>query len=282
MNKIEIGKRIKNRRISLGLTQNQVADGYMTRNMLSLIESGSALPSLETAEYLSEKLKAPLSFLLVGDDGVSSFEKNELIAKIRKLYENKNYKECLDAFKNLKEPDNELNYIYAYASFYYARSLTYDGSFEEAKKYLDAALEKAKQTVYDTAFIEISAPLYLAVATNVQSPLLELDTEDYEAKRLATFDYELYKYLTSDSKYEFTNQLFKMHVEAKMLMKKYHFIDAVEILKKIEERKTTEYNAFVLFGTYSDLESCYKQLGDFENAYKYSSKKFNLLNALGK
>ena len=240
MNKIEIGKRIKNRRLSLGLTQNQVADGYMTRNMLSLIESGHALPSLETAEYLSEKLEVPLSFLLACDDVASSFEKNELIEKIRGLYEIESYKECLDTFKQLENPDNEMNYICAYASFYHARALTYDGSFEEAKKYLRCALEKSNQTIYDTTFIEISAPLYLAVATNVQSPLLELDNEEYERKRLLSFDYEFYKYLTSDNEYEFTNQLYGMHIDAKTLIKKYRYFDAIALLKQIEERKTTE------------------------------------------
>ena len=64
-------------------------------------------------------------------------------------------------------------------------------------------------------------------------------------------------------------------------MKKYRFSDAIVLLKEIEEMKTTSYNAFVLFGAYTDLENCYKALGDFENAYKYSSKRLNLVNVFG-
>ncbi len=282
MNNFEIGKRIKDRRLALGLTQSQLTDGYMTRNMLSLIEAGNALPSLDTAEYLAKKLGIPLSYLLAEDRELRAFERRESVNTVRELFADGKYQECLDAFSKIDELDNELNYIYAYASFYLGKSMTNDGSLDRAVKHLNEALKKSKETIYDTSVITAAAPLYLAVATNVQSPLLELDTEKYESARLSAFDYELYKYLTGDLDFAYASNLLKLHTEAKTLMKKYRFYDAIEILRKTEELKTTEYNAFVLFGVYSDLEGCYKQLGDFENAYRYSSKKFNLLNALGK
>lgn len=282
MDKIEIGKRIKKRRTALGLTQNQLTDGYMTRNMLSLIESGSALPSLETAEYLAEKLGVPLSYLFAERDESLAFERNESADRIRTLFANGEYKSCLDTYAELDVLDNELTYIYAYASFYLAKSLTKNGSFNQAVYHLNEALKKSKETVYDTSVIDAAAPLYLAIATNVQSPLLELDTIAYENEHLKAFDYELYKYLIGDFDFSFTEEIFKHHIEAKTLIKKYRFYDAIQILTQIEEIKTTNYNAFVLFGVYSDLEGSYKKIGDFENAYKYSAKKFNLLNALAK
>ncbi len=279
MNKTEIGNRIKSARLSLGLTQKQLTDGYMTRNMLSLIESGSALPSLETAEYLADKLNLSLSYLLLGIDEKPIGDTASQITELRNLYANGAYRDCLAELKKIKESNYETDYIYAYSAFYHAKTLTKNGSFTEAQKYLRIALEKSKSTAYDTSYVEAAAPLYLAIASNVQSPLLELDIADYESKRFGAFDYEVYKYLTSDYDFPFTNHIFKMHVEAKALMKKYRFAEAVKLLCEIEETKSEGYNAFVFFGVYTDLESAYKQLGDFEKAYRYSAKRFNLLNA---
>ena len=279
MNKTEIGNRIKSARLSLGLTQKQLTDGYMTRNMLSLIESGNALPSLETAEYLADKLDISLSYLLLGIENKPTDDAESQINELRNLYAKGAYRDCLTELNKIKESNYEIDYIYAYSAFHYAKTLTENGSFTEAQSYLKIALEKSKSTAYDTSYIEAAAPIYLAIASNVQSPLLELDINDYERKRFDAFDYEVYKYLTSDYDFPFPNTIFKMHVEAKQLMKKYRFSEAIKLLCEIEETKSEGYNAFVFFGVYTDLESSYKQLGDFEKAYRYSSKRFNLLNA---
>ena len=279
MDKIEIGKRIKARRIALGLTQKQIADGHITRNMLSLIESGSAFPSIETAQHIANKLNVPLSFLLSDTLDEPILKKNEAIKKIRELYSRGEYRNCINALNTLEDYDCETTYLLAYASFNYGKELTNNGSFNEAEVYLRQAIKKCDETIYDTSAIEATAPIYLAIVSNFQSPLLELDIESYENKHLAAYEFELYKYITSDFDFHFSYSLFRMHVEAKSLIKKYRFADAIDILKEIEEEKNTDYNSFVFFGVYTDLENCYKQLGDFENAYRYSSKRINLINA---
>ena len=279
MNKIEFGTKIKNRRIELGLTQKQITDGYMTRNMLSLIESGNASPSLETAEYLAEKLNVSLSYLLCDDTCENTNERNAEIKKAREFYANGSYAECICALDSIADADYETEYLYAYSAFNYGKLLTQNGSFTDAERYLKLSLEKSNATPYDTSVIKASAPLYLSITANVQSPLLELDTQAYEEKHLCAFDYELYKYLISDFNFDFTNRIFKLHIEAKALLKKYRFKDAIALLSEIEETKNTGYNAFVFFAVYTDLENAYKQIGDFENAYRYSSKRLNLINA---
>ena len=70
-----------------------------------------------------------------------------------------------------------------------------------------------------------------------------------------------------------------MHLTAKALIKKYKFYEAIELLTQIEDAKNKFYNAPMLFGVYTDLELAYKQLGDFEKAYRYSTKRISLLNA---
>jgi transcriptional regulator with XRE-family HTH domain len=59
-----LGKRIKEARLAKKMTQSDVVGGYITRNMLSQIESGAAFPSIRTLEYLSGVLEVPMSELM--------------------------------------------------------------------------------------------------------------------------------------------------------------------------------------------------------------------------
>ena len=63
-----LGQRIREVRLSKKLTQNDVVGNYMTRNMLSKIENGSAAPSVRTLEYLAVALDMPISYFLEGGD----------------------------------------------------------------------------------------------------------------------------------------------------------------------------------------------------------------------
>ena len=92
-------------------------------------------------------------------------------------------------------------------------------------------------------------------------------------------NYEMFKYITMDMEYEYKNIILEKHIRAKGLLKRYAYLEALELLLDIESYKSTEYyNAFVFFGVYTDLENAYKQLGDFENAYRYSSKRMSLIS----
>jgi hypothetical protein len=181
--------------------------------------------------------------------------------------------------ESISGSDDEINMIYANCAFNYGKKMLLSGSLTTASKYINRALERASQTVYPTEEIEAAAPLYLAVASNVQSPLLEFDKESYESIHSNAFDYEFYKYISLDFDYPFENKFYKMHLEAKTLLRKHSFYDAIEILSYVEDRKNKFYNAPMLFGVYSDLELAYKQLGDFEKAYRYSTKRISLINA---
>ncbi|MDR2531828.1 MAG: helix-turn-helix domain-containing protein [Oscillospiraceae bacterium] len=71
MNGIILGKRIKEARLSKKMTQSDVVGGYITRNMLSQIESGAAFPSIRTLEYLSGVLGVPMSEL-IAEEGANT------------------------------------------------------------------------------------------------------------------------------------------------------------------------------------------------------------------
>lgn len=59
-----LGQRIKEARLAKKMTQTEVVGSFITRNMLSQIESGSAVPSMKTLTYLAKVLELPPSVLL--------------------------------------------------------------------------------------------------------------------------------------------------------------------------------------------------------------------------
>ena len=59
---MEIGQRIRMARLEAGLSQRQLCGDTITRNMLSRIENGSALPSIPTLQALAQRLRKPMGF----------------------------------------------------------------------------------------------------------------------------------------------------------------------------------------------------------------------------
>lgn len=76
MDGTQLGKRIKEARLRKKMTQSEVVGDFITRNMLSQIESGTAFPSIKTLEYLSKVLEIPIYYLMPdGGAGENSEEK---------------------------------------------------------------------------------------------------------------------------------------------------------------------------------------------------------------
>lgn len=273
-----IGEKIKQARLSLGITQSNLGGKVVTKNMISLIESDKATPSFDTLMHICKELKLPIGYLLGDTTSLFFYKKAESIAMIHSLYSEKSFDRCIALISSLQETDNELEYISAncyfeIGIFYYKR-----GSFNQAKDNLTKALEHSKKTIFDTERIELTAPLYLAVCTNFNAPLLEFDSSMFE-KRLDNYlEADLYHYLTLDSEYKFRHIPYLNHMEAKRLIHERKYKDALDILLEIEAtRGNYDYDAFFMFSVYSDIDNCYKNLYDFENAYRYSSKRISLI-----
>lgn len=86
---MELGQRLKQARLEMGLSQRQLCENLITRNMLSQIENGSARPSMDVLRTLAARLGKSISYFLEEDVVVSS---NQVVMeKARKAY-------CQDAF----------------------------------------------------------------------------------------------------------------------------------------------------------------------------------------
>ncbi len=262
----------------MNLTQAALAGNKITRNMLSKIENGTALPSLDTLEYIAKNLCVPISFLLTDEDDLIFYRKRELIDKIYRAYEGKSYKACFDLIKTFTETDSELDFIAANACYELAKESVSSGAFITAEKYITLSLKYCNQTRLSTEHIMAKLSMYYAVIKNVQSPLLEFDSRQYTSLIQNSVDFELFKYLTLDFSYPFETPVLSLHMEAKKMIKERNYQKATEmLLNAVELSKKGSYNSFIIFSIYTDLEYCYKQIYDYENAYFYSSKRMTLL-----
>ncbi len=275
-----IGEKIKAARIERSLTQSELVDGRITRNMLSAIENGKANPSMETVAYLAERLNLPASYLLANDDDKDFYIKKELMPQIKKAFIQKKYHLCESLISKIEDLDDDLFYILANINFELGKKAVLSGELNTAKSYLEYAKTCCSKTFFDTSAIQCMIPVYYALASNIASPLLEFDDAEFKQKIGSLLDWELYRYMLNDLEYEYENPLYRLHFTAKKMIKERKYIDAIKVLTEAEESKSTSgYNAYAVFGVYSDLELCYKQILDFENAYKYASKRLSLLDA---
>ncbi len=273
-----LGEKIKSLRIEKKLTQKDLAGDRITRNMLSRIECDKANPSLDTLTYLAEGLNIPLYLLFADTSNAAFIEKNALIEKIYESYKHKNYKAAINFINRISNLDQELLYILASSHFEQGKICMRKGELLSARSHLNNAKKYSDQCIFDTEHINALIHMYLAITNNIQAPRLEFDEEIYLNTINLAHDYEFYKYLVQDTEFKFSNAVFKKHLTAKFLIKQRNYTEALrELIEAAEINNTSQYNAFAIFGIYSDIEFCYKELMDFENAYKYSTKRFSLI-----
>lgn len=275
-----LGEKIRKARVGRHLTQADVAGDTVTRNMLSLIESGAASPSFETLIAIAKKLELPVAYFLSESDDPLVYLKEERMPGVRRAFAAGRYEECIRTLTKFGGEDDETAYLLAYSYFERGCRHTRMGNLAAALSDFDSAKEYVSKTKYDTMRIRALLPLYTAVAHNITTPLLEFEAESYEAPLREGCESDFFHYVTLDFSWFFTDPVYREHMEAKRLIKQKKYAEAIPHLCAIEENKSREtYQVFVMLGVYTDLQFCYQELCDFEKAYRYSSKRLSLLES---
>ena len=148
---MDIGQRLKEARLSLGLSQRQLCGEVITRNMLSQIENGSARPSMDTLQYLAGVLGKPVSFFLEEETASCN---QKLIVKARNAFKEKQWSAVMEALGDYAAPDpvfdSEYHLLGALTRLERAEIALNEGKAAYAEVLLEQALEEGKQTPYDT------------------------------------------------------------------------------------------------------------------------------------
>ena len=279
---MQLGEKIRTLRKKQGMTQSGLSGDKITRNMLSRIESDKASPSIGTLLYLAERLSVSPAYLV--DDARTLLDEKKTVAlpRIKDAYARGNYKEAIRLYeRDLGDYDDEIALLIAEASLRYALELLHKGRLLSAEREAERAEAMCAATVYSTVHIRAPLATLRAILKNVQTPRYEAARIPFSEMRNDAVLEDLYRYVAEDdTTHEYKDALLRMHAEAKHLMASGRYADAIAALEALENRKAEkDFSVFVLFRIYGDLETCHKELRNYEAAYRYSAKRMSLLSA---
>lgn len=281
---MKIGEKIKKLRTEKSMTQSELAGGFITRNMLSLIESGSAQPSLPTIQYLAERLNVPAGILIAEDRYEYFYRRTSAIENIRRAFSAENYRICLDLCESLEDGnfDSEIELIKAECHLGIAKEAFSMGFLKNACANLDCACEMAEKTMYNTPHIFAEAMVYGNYMKAI-SPSFFTDCANNGSLAEMSFSDEFCRYAASLENisaggciYNFKNDIFNEHLKARQHMARGDHKFAYDQLLLILYTDSTLPKP-LLYDVFRDLEVCCREIGDFKGAYEYSGAKVDLL-----
>lgn len=292
----EIGKRIRALRLKQSLTQADVCGESITRNMLSLIENGNAAPSLPTLVYLAKRLGVPVGyFFSTSDEEIAAYAKMSRISDIRRLYRDSDFAACIDLCRNLPHPDDEIRRIQAECYLALADEACKNNRLSSAETHLHNAQKILASCPISTSPLASTVDFFIHLlhgATGTRIPRELWDASRYPSSRIPA---EFFVYLrtleliASDHpvNMDAVTQSGLIHspiyldlLSAKSLMQNGRHQDALPLLKKLYDSQDVGF--FTAFRTLSALEDCASTLGDFKDAYRYSTEKIRMLELFAK
>lgn len=263
---MDLGEKLRQARLEAGLSQRQLCGEEITRNMLSLIENGSAKPSMKTLQYLSTRLGKNISFFL--EESAVLSPNQETMALVRQLYDSGNFAEAWKTLKNYRSPDpvydREAEILQSLLRLELAREAIGKGQLLYAEELL-------RQPPAETA--------YLSEALN-RRRLLLLGTIPGQniASRLPSLDEELLLRAAE----ALAEQKFSRAAHLLEAMDNHHS-PRWQLLRGsiyLQEKQWQNAKACLLAAqtafprdAYPLLEICFRELGDFQKAYEYACKQ---------
>ena len=248
-----IGEKIRLARQSMGLSQRQLCADRITRNMLSQIENGSARPSMDTLSYLAAQLGKPVSFFLDEEAVVSP--NADRMAAARTAFAAHSYAEVMDLLAAYVKPDPVFD---AEAGHLENCSL-----LALARQALDRGRAPLAMQLLDRIDPE---NLYFGPVLHREMQLLAGNLPDADDRELLLRAENVLKkddparaieYLNAAEDRESSRWNLRM---GQAYFAQKDFKNAIPCLQKAEKADPK--------ACLTALETCFRELGDFENAYR--------------
>ncbi len=287
-----IGERIRMLRTRRNMTQKELAGEQMTRNMLSLIENGSSLPSLASLVYLAEVLEVPVDyFFSATEEDEGRYFKMSVIPALRQAYSTEQYMDCITQIQALPSSaaDDEVSMIAAQAYLHVALYSAMQYELKTASQFLRNAQEYMQKTVYAGEDLKKALVYYRDLFALLPSTL-------EFPERLADLRYasayvpaEMLLYMTalrSVSRGGFSGKEFPKdtyaakHMQALLAVSSNRPDTAVRLLRELTQDGDLPY--YMRYRVYSDLEEAAGVTGEYRIAYMAARKKLDLLESAKK
>lgn len=292
---MNLGEKIKNARLERHMTQKDVVGDYITRNMLSKIENGSATPSVKTLEYLAGALGLPAGYFMTESNG------DELtpgsISDARAQFKQGNFDACVQLLEALDMEGgyrDEAMLLMARAKIDLSKKAMAEGRYEEAIRLAQEAISHNDESLYVSTAFRTEALLLIARCTmELEGDFLKA-MDDYQASyqdqglgefyHLTMAEYYIGQGDLASAKKEMDSILrlseaskpAYLMLQGNMDLKDSQYEQAAKQLEKAEQLARTTGSNYFMSSLYAMLEQCYREMEDFKKAYHYASMQLQI------
>ncbi len=259
---MELGQRLRQARQEKGISQRQLCGDTITRNMLSLIENGAAIPSLDTLLFLARQLDKPVSYFL--DEQTLTSPNQSVMEKARSFLAEGKPDAVLEALADYRRPDATFDYEAALLEALACILLAEEAISREKRPYARELLERAAAAGQRT-------PYY---------------TQELERRRLLILAQLVPMVLPADDR--------ELLLRSELALRQGDTLRAAQYLDAAEEKETPRWSylrgkvyhaqqdhrkacdCFRKAWEYAPkscaaaLEDCCRELGDYKGAYHYA------------
>ena len=265
---MELGEKLRQARQEAGLSQRQLCGEYMTRNMLSLIENGTAKPSMDTLRYLAGQLEKPVSFFL--DEEAMLSPNQDLMLRARQKWQTGEVREAWLLLKDFRQPDPLLEWQWQYLTGLTTLEMARNAAEAGKSRYARQLLEE--QEGWQIPELERKRLLQLGKIPGVSlkkvaAKLPSLDEELLLRAEAALADRKADRAAALLEAAEDRDSARWHLLRGRCFYAKKQYQQAVDHLKQAEEGYASACTPL--------LEVCFRELGDYKQAYEYACKQRN-------
>lgn len=279
-----LGQKLRQTRLSKGLSQSQVAGTCVTRNMLSQIENDQASPSMRTLEHLAQALGVSVGWLLSDEQTDAALER---MRRARAMLKEGDDEACLALFAQDGPADDETLLLCSLAACRLAEKQLGDEQLARAGTLARAALDWNGKSLYCLPDVHKRALAVLARCA------LRTDAPDEAVERYRSY------YLQQQNAVQYHLLMARYHLQQEHVTAAEREIWSIAELPEayraeylilrgwIASRREQYENAALYYHQaeelplsrilqrelYQGLEICCRELGDYQQAYLYASRQ---------
>lgn len=267
---MELGEKIRTARLEAGLSQRQLCGDAITRNMLSQIENGAARPSMDTLRYLAARLGKTVSYFL--EEQAVTSPNQAVMEQARAAYESGEYAQTQELLEQYKAPDPVFDREYRLLLALCLMELAKQAAAEKRRPYAEELLHQAAQagsrTPYYTQALERERLLLLSEVSPAPAVDAALSCDDREL---------LLRAEAALARKDFTRCAACLDAVVDRNAPRWHLLrgegEFAQMHYTAAAKHFHEAESAYPQETVPRLEACYRELGDFKQAYEYACKQ---------
>lgn len=274
-----MGQKIKQLRLEKKMTQAELAEDIVTRNMLSQIENGVAKPSVSTIQEIAKKLGVPTEYFFSDSHDLGAFRKLAVFPRIKKLFLAGEYGKCLTKLENLGVSDDETELLFAKCHLSLGIAKYHAGYLSSAAAHLKAAVVHTEKTLYaDSAMAEV-AEKYLSAITYIRAGEMPEGSPSLCGGQTVFADLAYIGFLSGVGVHLPEEGLvsgYAAHLAIRRKMQMEGCPDASDELRALLKTSEGQTDAILRYYILEDLEKLAKHNGDYKGAYECSAERLSL------